>query len=43
MITNGPRPNEDAQWESLHSGVSHDDVGSATRPPLTVRFRHAAA
>jgi 5-methylcytosine-specific restriction enzyme subunit McrC len=24
------------------SGVSHDDVRSATRPPLIVRFRHAA-
>jgi hypothetical protein len=24
------------------SGVSHDDDASATRPPLTVRFRHVA-
>ena len=25
-----------------HSGVSHDNDVSATRPPFTVRFRHAA-
>jgi hypothetical protein len=30
-----------SQVIAIGFGVSHDDDGSATRPPLTVRFRHA--